>query len=373
MRHLVTILFSLITVSRLFAQNNSLPIVYAEGGEGKKMVYKKLTQKEQDEIPGYVWNVCSNCISFEDCNIKSSSNLQKQGAENYVAKNIQDDDPTTAWIEGKNGYGIGEYIESKNVRLIFSIVIFNGYQKSPKSFIENSRVKSLLVSENGIGRCIIRLKDEMGRQFVAVEDLGLKYYSRSDFHDKPISKLKFTIMDVYPGTKFKNVAISELFSSGCCVSGQSKIILSNDEKKEIVDIKLKDSIKLLDNNNNIIYAFGAEFGSVVYDNLLEILTEKGNSIVMSPSHNVYVGSQNNKIQARQLSTTDSLIINNGENGIYLDKIKKINQIHNPTKTYYFKKLDFGNQTISWPIRAIFNNIIADDEYLDKLNKVKTKQ
>ena len=371
MRHVVTIMFSLITVSRLFAQNNSLPIVYAEGGEGKKMVYKKLTQKERDEIPGYVWGVCNHCISFDDCNIHSSSNLQSQGTDNYIAKNIQDDDPTTAWVEGKNGYGIGEYIESKNVELFFSIVIFNGYQKSPKSFIENSRVKSLLVSENGIDRCIIRLKDEMGRQDVTVEDLGLKYYSRSD--NKPVSRLRFTIMEVYPGTKFKDVAISELFSSGCCVSGQSKIILSNDVKKEIVDIKLKDSIKLLDNNNNIIYAFGAEFGSVVYNNLLEILTEKGNSIVMSPSHNVYVGGHKNKIQARQLSTMDSLIINNGENGICLDKIKKISQIHNPTKTYYFKKLDFGNQTISWPIRAIFNNIIADDEYLDKLNKVKTKQ
>ena len=40
----------------------------------------------------------------------ASSHLAGQAATSYVIDNIEDGDPSTAWIEGKNGYGIGEQI-----------------------------------------------------------------------------------------------------------------------------------------------------------------------------------------------------------------------------------------------------------------------
>ena len=355
--------FLLFSASVSFAQNTSLPVVFATGGGGKNVVYKKPTKDERDNMNGYVWGDCSNCLGSEDCNIVASSTLSTQGVVNYLAKNIQDDDPTTAWVEGDSEYGIGEYIEIKKAVVLTSLSIYNGYQKSPKSFIENSRVKTLRVSENGIDRCIIRLKDEMGGQSISVEKLGLK------LNHGEILKIRFTIMEVYPGTKFKDVAISELFSDGCCISGKSEIRLSTDEFKKIQDIKINDSIKLIDNNNNIIYGFKTEVGTLIHDRVLEIITEKGNSIVVSPNHFIFSGSYNKKIQARQLTPNDSLLVQKDENKIVQDKIVKIIPIDKPTETFYFKNMEFGNQQIAWPVRAIFNNIITADEYLDKMNKL----
>lgn len=367
MKYLLATSILLISFTNIKSQGLSLPIVYAEGGKGKNVVYKKPTKQELEEMVGFVWGPCSNCIAMNDCNIHASSNLPTQGAVNYSAKNLQDDDPTTAWVEGDSEYGIGEYIESKNVKILTYLSFCNGYQKSPKSFIENSRVKSFRVSENGIDRCIIRLKDEMGVQSVSTEKLGLKFNSS----DKPIKTIRFTIMEVYPGTKFKDVAISELFNGGCCVSGQSKIGLTNGQEKEIGDIKINDSIKLIDRNNNIIYAAATEIGSVMHSDILEIVTEKGRTIGVTAGHLMYAGSINNKVQAIQLKVGDTVFVVDDKEKIAAEKIASIEQINKPTQTFYFKKLNFGNQQINWPIRAIFNNIIATDEYLEKLNKMKS--
>ena len=57
-------------------------------------------------------------------------------------------DPRTAWVEGEEGYGIGEYIESTGDNRIWSgtlIVILNGFQKSIKLWKKNSRVKTVKV------------------------------------------------------------------------------------------------------------------------------------------------------------------------------------------------------------------------------------
>ena len=359
--------FLVFSLSILFAQNTSLPIVFASGGEGKNVVYKKLTKEERDNMNGYVWGDCSNCLGSEDCNIVASSTLNTQGAVNYFAKNMQDDDPTTAWVEGDSEYGIGQYFEFNDVSILSgNITILNGYQKSPKSFLENSRIKALRITQNGIDRGIIKLRDEMGVQSINTEMLRLKQNSS----DNKVGILRFTIMEVYPGSKFKDVAISEIFTAGCCVSGQSNIILKNKNSKQIIDLMKKDSVKFIDKDNNIIYASGVETGTVIHDIILEIITENGNSIFVTPNHSIYTGIFNKKKHARQLSFNDSLQLIDSYDKISFDKISKINEINSPTQTYYFTNLNFGNQKIVWPIRAIFNNIITDDEYLDKINKLK---
>jgi hypothetical protein len=359
----LSIIFLIFSLSILFAQNLELPVVFASGGNGKNVFYKKLTKKERDNIIGYVWNDCSSCLASEDCNIFTSSTLNTQGAVSYIADNMQDDDPTTAWVEGDTEYGIGQYLEITTERLSSKLIIYNGYQKSPKTFIENSRVKSLRVSENGIDRCIIRLKDEMGRQLVTVEELGLMFNQNGN------SKLTFTIMEVYEGTKFKDVAISEFFSNGCCVSGESKILLSTNKIKNIKDIKVNDSIILIDNNDKIIYGFKIELGRLVHERVLEISTANGSNIFVTPNHFVYSGRKNQKIQAGKLTFNDSLVVFEGDHKIILEKIAKIIIVDKPIETFYFKNIEFGNQNIAWPVKAIFNNIITDDEYLDKLNKL----
>lgn len=368
MKKTFIIIICVISLQYIQAQNVSLPIVYATGGEGKNVIYQKISAEERENMPGYVWGPCGQC--FENfCNVKASSTLLPQGAVKYAAKNIQDDDPTTAWVEGDSEYGLGEYLEFKNAQLGSQIAIYNGYQKSPKSFIDNSRVKSLRVSENGIDRCIIRLKDEMGEQIINGEKLGFKFYDAG----KQNITLRFTITEVYPGTKFKDVAISELFINGCCFAGNSKISLTNGTEKEISAITKNDSIKLIDNANNIIYASALEIGNITHTNVLEFITEKKRSIVVTPAHLMYAGSIQKKVQARALKIGDSLIIHEDNGTSTLEMIAQIHHIEKPTETFYFKKMEFLDKEINWPIRLILNNVYITDEYIEKLNHINAKK
>jgi hypothetical protein len=308
-------------------------------------------------------------MSNEDCNIQASSTLASQGSVNYSAKNVQDDDPMTAWVEGDGEYGIGEFLEIKNATFSSMIFIYNGYQKNPKSFLENSRVKSLKVSENGVDRCIIRLSDEMGGQGVSAEELKLKFIKNAQSN----VTLRLTITEVYPGTKYKDVAISELFNSGCCVSGSSTILSINNTEKNITQLGAQDSIQFLDKNNNVVVAHGLEIDSVKHDNLLKIKTKSGIGFILTPSHRVYKGNSFSPVQGRQLVVGDSLITYDTKHGTSFELISDIIPIDEPTQTYYFKNIDFGSQEVNWPVKALFNRIVSSDEYLDKLNKKFSKK
>jgi hypothetical protein len=340
------------------AQNKSLPVYQATGGGGKYVVYRKLSQSERDSMIGYVWSVCSDCIA-KDCGISASSTLAPQGASNYKPGNMQDDDPMTAWVEGASDYGIGQYIETKSSILYSNLKICNGYQKSPKHFIENSRVKSLMLSENGIARCIINLKDEMGVQTVSLDKLVLKF-------EQPT--LRFTILEVYPGTKFKDVAISELFNSGCCVAGNMMLGMADGMKKQISELSQDDTIQLLDRNHQVVRAKVLEIDKVEHQKIVEIQTEQKAEIVVTFNHLLYAGADQRKVQAGNLTTQDSLWIFDSKGHVSLEKIARINHVNQPTEAYYFKKIDILDKNTHWPLKAVFNTILSGDEYLDRLNK-----
>ena len=54
------------------------------------------------------------CSFYCGCEIgeqKASSTLKQQGKQNYKASNIHDLDYSTTWVEGAEGYGIGEWVE----------------------------------------------------------------------------------------------------------------------------------------------------------------------------------------------------------------------------------------------------------------------
>ena len=54
-----------------------------------------------------------------------------QGDITYYASNVLDGDPTTAWAEGVEGYGVGEWISLTfdNPIRLSKLKIWNGYQK----------------------------------------------------------------------------------------------------------------------------------------------------------------------------------------------------------------------------------------------------
>jgi len=143
-------------------------------------------------------------------NIVVSSFLGSQGHQNYKADNLADDDPTTAWIEGKNEYGTGEFVEF----MAFPYSrwnILNGYQKDNITWENYSRVKKLRIFIEGKPAFEVVLEDKMGIQTFELP----KNFKIDPDKISTGTKIKMVILEVYEGKKFKDVAISEIFFAGC--------------------------------------------------------------------------------------------------------------------------------------------------------------
>lgn len=147
--------------------------------------------------------------NFPD-SISASSFLPAQGEHTYVPKNAYDFDIQTAWVEGKDDLGIGESVlfhfrPFREGEPLTSVTIYNGYQRDVKSWEQNSRVKALRVLVNGEPIAMLNLKDTMqGQKF------GLRVAPQGD---KPI-QITFEIVDVHPGTKWKDTAITQIIFDG---------------------------------------------------------------------------------------------------------------------------------------------------------------
>ncbi|MFM7104145.1 MAG: NADase-type glycan-binding domain-containing protein [Flavobacteriales bacterium] len=143
--------------------------------------------------------------------LRATSTLAPQGKFNYNVKNLGDDDPTTAWVEGHADYGIGEYIEFSSMGMGSTdteVTILNGYQASQSSWENNSRVKHLKISMGTKDYFILELADVMGAQTFTMPKEIIKALETGKSGS---SKVRLTIMDVYPGLKWKDTAISEIF------------------------------------------------------------------------------------------------------------------------------------------------------------------
>jgi len=158
------------------------------------------------------WMMCSGPSQL-DRKIKSSSTLSPNGNKSYAIRNICDDDPTSAWVEGKEDHGVGEYIEMEWHPMGNGIIsILNGYQASKSTWENNSRIKHLKVSDEKQDYCIVELADVMGIQKFKIP--GLIEEENGKFSHTSEGALRFTILEVYPGQKFKDTAISGIFSCG---------------------------------------------------------------------------------------------------------------------------------------------------------------
>ena len=150
------------------------------------------------------------CGGMVDTVIASSS-LPPTGKFDYKGANAHDFDHTSVWAEGAPGQGIGEYLVYKfpgSCPRITTVKVLNGHVKNQKAWCENSRVKQLKVYYNDKPIAILDLKDSRTLQCFEVGTLG--------YHDSsaPEWTLKFEIVDVYPGTKYQDTVISELYFDG---------------------------------------------------------------------------------------------------------------------------------------------------------------
>lgn len=248
-----------------------LPTVAARGGEGKNVNWDKIEKEaEADEGgPGFFYNDCYQGVKVN----KVSSSLKPQGKRNYKGDNLTDGDPRTAWMTS----GIGEYFEIESPKVN---IIYNGYQASPAVWKENSRVKKFKVYKNGKPICYLKLKDEMGWQ-------AFDLPNSETFDPDKKSIFRFEIVEVYKGTKWKDVGISHIDFGGCCFRIGS-VISAESENIPIQDVSARSEILSIDPDTGNLSK--NTVGKVVNQkhSVLIKLSTKSQTIEITPWHPLYI-------------------------------------------------------------------------------------
>ncbi len=142
-----------------------------------------------------------DCVKMADGMLLcASSVLASQGKNSYRARNLLDDKRSTAWVEGKKGDGIGEWIliDFGEPTRPGSIELRNGYTKNDDIYGKNSRVREVQIVTSAGERRSLTLRDTGSFQRIDLSGLGEMQW------------LQLQIVSVYPGSKYADTAISEL-------------------------------------------------------------------------------------------------------------------------------------------------------------------
>lgn len=129
----------------------------------------------------------------------SSVLIEEQRSEDFYSKNnILDRNVNTAWVEGSEGNGIGEWIQFDfdTTYAITGLEILTGYVKSKGIFKANNRVREIeLISSDYKGNVLF--KDTMDWQYRYIGAMVT-------------NSMRLVIKDVYKGEKYNDTCISEI-------------------------------------------------------------------------------------------------------------------------------------------------------------------
>ena len=152
---------------------------------------------------------CSWYCGGEVKSVTASSCLSPNKKFDYKGENAHDFSHESVWATKDKGIGesLTYTFEGKCPR-ITTVEILNGHVKSEEAWKANSRVKKLRVCYNNQPYAILALEDSRTLQSFDVGILG--------YHDdaKPDWTLKFEILEVYPGLKYGDTVIAELYFDG---------------------------------------------------------------------------------------------------------------------------------------------------------------
>ena len=172
--------------------------------------YALLGFVEEDRVLSHFYSGnCSWYCGGQIDSVTASSAL----ADRYAAEKAHDFSIVTAWVEGVEGNGEGEYIKYAfpgTCPRITTVLIHNGYVKNWDVWRNNGRVKKLLMYYNDKPYVILHLQDTANLQSFDVGILG--HEERSDA--SPAWSIKFEILEVYPGEKYDDTVITEIYFDG---------------------------------------------------------------------------------------------------------------------------------------------------------------
>lgn len=231
--------------------------------ENKKF-FKQINYNYESEVEQSYYDAigggCSWYCGGGPDSISTSSYLKSNSSTiNYLPENIHDLSFKTAWVEGVKGHGVGEYVVyhfRQTAPRITRIIIANGYVKSYKTWLENSRVKKLKLYIDNKPFAILNLEDSRHEQFFECEPIGKNPPTANadweELNKLPKWTLKFEILEVYPGERYDETAISEIYFDGIdvhCFGRGTKILMADNLLKNIELIQEGDLIKSYDFEN----------------------------------------------------------------------------------------------------------------------------
>lgn len=129
----------------------------------------------------------------------ASSSLKATSTNSYGPTNLVDGDLATAWEEGAQGPGIGEWVEFRfSGQLTLSrIEIANGYQKDEQRYRGNGRVKRLAIEYSTGTTQLVDLMDS--------KDIQTIIPTR-----QPVEWMRLVIVATFPGEIWEDTALSEV-------------------------------------------------------------------------------------------------------------------------------------------------------------------
>lgn len=337
----LTILALSLTLS--FSAVGQTPTIKAWGGSAAINWAEEKKEADADSSgPGFFYHDCAQGVSV----ISASSTLAPQGTKNYSVNNLTDGDPMTAWVP-KTGSGIGEYfeIQAQDVN-----TIYNGYQSSPSSWKNNSRVKKFKIYRNDTFLCVLELSDKMGSQRFELPD-------KKEFNEQNRYIFKFEIVEIYKGLKWPDVAISHVDYELCCFA-ENTSLLSNSDILPISKVLSGQNISNVDiNSGETSNTEIVKTAKVSHLSLLKISTSS-KQIEVTPDHPLYIKdigfiSISKTLQIKGLKNYEELINkieiltwNNTTKKLEFEKLSDIQLIHGYFETYAILKLKKGNTYIA---------------------------
>lgn len=162
----------------------------------------------------YFFGSCSWYCGAPAIEVSASSFLTERDDLSHPAANAHDQSMSHVWSEGVEGNGIGEGLsftfkttEKDTTDLgVTSCAIAGGHQGSAGLFKQNARPKLIELHYDGEPRALLHLEDTMGLQQFEIPKLGLERPSRH--------MITLKILEVYPGTRFEDTCIAEVYFQG---------------------------------------------------------------------------------------------------------------------------------------------------------------
>lgn len=344
-----------------------------EKAELDKMVDETMTNYWDIEGQGCSW-YCGGGPHKET----ASSHLADQGSINYRAENAMDLNYKNVWVEGVPGYGVGEYLEYNFYQgspRITEIIVVNGYVKSETAWRNNSRVKKLKVYIKGKPYAILNLTDQRAAQHFKVAPIGKLDKSIDYITSKslPPWTMKFEIMEVYPGDKYEDTVLSEIYFDGIdvhCFAKGTPVTMADHTQKPIEDVLVGEQVLSYHQpTDSYVAATIQELASPTHDALITVSLSDGSTITCTRDHPLlsfsgdWLSYTPEKTQiAYQFDNVKQLkegsIVQTISGAV---KILNIQETNTAQQTYTIVKLDNANTFMA-------NGIVVGTEALRTLRK-----